>query len=133
MELKILNNLDALSFQLDKAPHLDHLGLANKTPVSWLHEVCTRNNITPKYDLLQVEGVIHEPIFQYRLTLEHNGTTFEGMSQHCFAEALLQMSRCWLSSDVTMVSFEDIVNGNFEEIKTIYRNWNWEVEEGSET
>jgi len=52
--------------------------LNNKTPVSLLHEICTRSNITPKYDLLQVEGAIHEPIFQYRLTLDYIGNCLEG-------------------------------------------------------
>lgn len=51
---------------------------AHKTPVSWLHEICTRKNITPKYDLLQVEGAVHEPIFQYRLTLEFKGAILQG-------------------------------------------------------
>ena len=52
--------------------------MVGKTPVSLLHEMCTRKNITPKYDLLQVEGAVHEPIFQYRLTLDYNGQTYEG-------------------------------------------------------
>ncbi|ODN02647.1 RISC-loading complex subunit TARBP2 [Orchesella cincta] len=50
---------------------------AHKTPVSWLHEICTRKNITPKYDLLQVEGAVHEPIFQYQLTLEFKGAVLQ--------------------------------------------------------
>lgn len=52
--------------------------MMQKTPVSWLHELCTRNNVTPKYDLLQIEGAVHEPIFQYRLHLEFNSKTYEG-------------------------------------------------------
>jgi len=56
---------------------IDGASLAHKTPVSWLHEICTRNNVTPKYDLLQVEGAVHEPIFKYRLTLESNGKLYE--------------------------------------------------------
>jgi len=48
-----------------------------KTPVSLLQEICTRKNISPKYELLQVEGAVHEPTFQYRLSLEYNETEFE--------------------------------------------------------
>lgn len=38
-----------------------------KTPVSILQELLSRRGITPKYELVQIEGAIHEPIFRYRL------------------------------------------------------------------
>lgn len=38
----------------------------SKTPVSILQELLSRRGITPKYELVQIEGAIHEPIFRYR-------------------------------------------------------------------
>ena len=49
-------------------------GGAAKTPVSLLQELCMRRGISPKYDLLQIEGAVHEPTFVYRVTVgEFNG------------------------------------------------------------
>lgn len=44
-------------------------GLPSKTPVSLLQELCMRRGISPKYDLLQIEGPVHEPTFVYRVTV----------------------------------------------------------------
>ncbi|XP_066248030.1 protein Loquacious-like isoform X1 [Euwallacea similis] len=44
-------------------------GSMNKTPVSVLQELLSRRGITPKYELLQIEGAIHEPVFRYRVFL----------------------------------------------------------------
>lgn len=41
---------------------------AMKTPVSVLQELLSRRGITPSYDLVQIEGAIHEPTFRYRVT-----------------------------------------------------------------
>lgn len=41
----------------------------SKTPVSVLQELLSRRGITPKYELVQIEGPIHEPIFRYRVYL----------------------------------------------------------------
>lgn len=43
--------------------------LPTKTPVSILQELLSRRGITPKYELVQIEGAIHEPIFRYRVLL----------------------------------------------------------------
>lgn len=43
--------------------------LPTKTPVSVLQELLSRRGITPKYELVQIEGAIHEPIFRYRVYL----------------------------------------------------------------
>ncbi|KAL1497771.1 hypothetical protein ABEB36_008673 [Hypothenemus hampei] len=45
--------------------------LTNKTPVSVLQELLSRRGITPKYELLQIEGAIHEPVFRYRVFLNN--------------------------------------------------------------
>lgn len=42
-------------------------GSAMKTPVSVLQELLSRRGITPTYDLVQIEGAIHEPTFRYRV------------------------------------------------------------------
>lgn len=43
--------------------------LPSKTPVSVLQELLSRRGTTPKYELVQVEGAIHEPTFRYRVTV----------------------------------------------------------------
>lgn len=40
-----------------------------KTPVSILQELLSRRGTTPKYELVQIEGAIHEPTFKYRVTV----------------------------------------------------------------
>lgn len=40
-----------------------------KTPVSVLQELLSRRGTTPKYELVQIEGAIHEPTFRYRVTV----------------------------------------------------------------
>lgn len=42
-------------------------GSAMKTPVSVLQELLSRRGITPTYDLVQIEGAIHQPTFRYRV------------------------------------------------------------------
>lgn len=46
---------------------------AMKTPVSVLQELLSRRGITPSYDLVQIEGAIHEPTFRYRVTYGNKG------------------------------------------------------------
>lgn len=43
--------------------------LPQKTPVSVLQELLARRGTVPKYELVQIEGVIHEPTFRYRVTV----------------------------------------------------------------
>lgn len=43
--------------------------LPSKTPVSVLQELLSRRGTTPKYELVQIEGAIHEPTFRYRVTV----------------------------------------------------------------
>jgi len=40
-----------------------------QTPVSVLQELCVKRHMTPKYDLIQIEGPDHEPTFKYRVTV----------------------------------------------------------------
>jgi len=41
----------------------------SKTPVSLLQELCEKKGVSPKYDLVQVEGQGHNPAFQYQVTV----------------------------------------------------------------
>ncbi|KAF7265064.1 hypothetical protein GWI33_021598 [Rhynchophorus ferrugineus] len=47
-------------------------GNGAKTPVSVLQELLSRRGITPKYELLQIEGAIHEPVFRFRVFLNND-------------------------------------------------------------
>lgn len=40
----------------------------HQTPVSVLQELLSRQGITPSYELVQIEGAIHEPTFRYRVS-----------------------------------------------------------------
>lgn len=46
--------------------------LPSKTPVSVLQELLSRRGATPKYELVQIEGAIHEPIFRYRVFINND-------------------------------------------------------------
>ncbi|XP_058794643.1 RISC-loading complex subunit tarbp2-like isoform X3 [Phymastichus coffea] len=54
---------------LDEAARLEMKALPSKTPVSVLQELLSRRGTTPKYELVQIEGAIHEPTFRYRVTV----------------------------------------------------------------
>ena len=41
----------------------------SQPPVSVLQELCVKRHMTPKYDLIQIEGPVHEPTFKYRVTV----------------------------------------------------------------
>lgn len=69
--------------------------LPSKTPVSLLQELCMRRGISPKYDLLQIEGAVHEPTFVYRVTVGEFTANGSGQSKkkakHAAAKAVLDI------------------------------------------
>jgi len=69
--------------------------LPSKTPVSLLQELCMRRGISPKYDLLQIEGAVHEPTFVYRVTVGEFAANGSGQSKkkakHAAAKAVLDI------------------------------------------
>ncbi|XP_012262946.2 RISC-loading complex subunit tarbp2-like isoform X1 [Athalia rosae] len=54
---------------LDEAARLEMKAMPAKTPVSVLQELLSRRGTTPNYELVQIEGAIHEPTFRYRVTV----------------------------------------------------------------
>eukprot|EP00088_Acartia_fossae_P070624 TRINITY_DN9525_c0_g1_i1.p1 TRINITY_DN9525_c0_g1~~TRINITY_DN9525_c0_g1_i1.p1 ORF type:complete len:363 (+),score=95.44 TRINITY_DN9525_c0_g1_i1:44-1132(+) len=64
-----------------------------KTPVSLLQELYVRRGMTPKYDLVQIEGAVHEPTFKYRVTVGEFVATGCGQSKkkakHSAAKSIL--------------------------------------------
>ncbi|PNF15476.1 Interferon-inducible double-stranded RNA-dependent protein kinase activator A [Cryptotermes secundus] len=64
-----------------------------KTPVSVLQELLSRRGTTPKYELVQIEGAIHEPTFRYRVTVADVVAMGTGRSKkeakHAAAKAVL--------------------------------------------
>merc|ERR1719273_1587252 len=64
-----------------------------KTPVSLLQELYVRKGITPKYDLVQIEGAVHEPTFKYRVSVGELIATGCGQSKkkakHTAAKSML--------------------------------------------
>ncbi|KAK2584305.1 hypothetical protein KPH14_006699 [Odynerus spinipes] len=78
---------------LHEAARLEMEALPNKTPVSVLQELLSRRGTIPKYELVQVEGVIHEPTFRYRVTVADVVAMGTGRSKkeakHAAAKAVL--------------------------------------------
>ncbi|XP_055709687.1 interferon-inducible double-stranded RNA-dependent protein kinase activator A homolog isoform X4 [Phlebotomus papatasi] len=64
-----------------------------KTPVSILQELLSRRGITPTYELVQIEGAIHEPTFRYRVSFNDKDAMGAGRSKkeakHAAAKALI--------------------------------------------
>ncbi|TMW42455.1 hypothetical protein DOY81_012465 [Sarcophaga bullata] len=75
----------------------DANGAAMKTPVSLLQELLSRRGITPSYELVQIEGAIHEPTFRYRVSFNDKDVPFTAMgagrskkeAKHSAARALI--------------------------------------------
>ena len=72
--VKFLNYFSCVSWALWLCLHSDFVLLqtfqgAAKTPVSLLQELYVKRGINPKYDLIQIEGAIHEPTFKYRVSV----------------------------------------------------------------
>jgi len=81
------------SLPLEEAAKLELLSKPVKTPVSVLQELLIRRGTTPKYELVQVEGAIHEPTFRYRVTVGEALAMGTGRSKkeakHAAAKAVL--------------------------------------------
>ncbi|KAG6440658.1 hypothetical protein O3G_MSEX001368 [Manduca sexta] len=88
---KPTNNLERLP--LDEAAKREMESLPMKTPVSVLQELLARRGTVPKYELVQIEGMIHEPTFRYRVTVADLAAMGTGRSKkeakHSAAKALL--------------------------------------------
>ncbi len=93
-----LDSDEASSSTVSSAP--PGASVAAKTPVSLLQELYVRRGITPKYDLVQIEGAVHEPTFKYRVTVGEFVATGCGQSKkkakHSAAKAVLERIRCAL-------------------------------------
>lgn len=78
-----------------------------KTPVSVLQELLSRRGITPSYELVQIEGAIHEPTFRYRVSYNDKDVPFTAMgagrskkeAKHAAAKALIDKMTGNPSSD----------------------------------
>lgn len=78
---------------LEEAAKLEMKEIPSKTPVSVLQELLSRRGTTPKYELVQIEGAIHEPTFRYRVTVADVVAMGTGRSKkeakHAAAKAVL--------------------------------------------
>nr|XP_033334816.1 RISC-loading complex subunit tarbp2 isoform X2 [Megalopta genalis] len=97
-----LHSLMVEKLPLSEAAQLEMKSLNSKTPVSILQELLSRRGTTPKYELIQVEGAIHEPIFRYRVTVADIVAMGTGKSKkeakHAAARAVLD-KLCRLNSE----------------------------------
>lgn len=64
-----------------------------KTPISILQELLSRRGITPNYELVQIEGAVHEPTFRYRVSFNDKDAMGVGRSKkeakHAAAKTLI--------------------------------------------
>ncbi|CAM1154470.1 TARBP2 (predicted) [Pycnogonum litorale] len=69
--------------------------MAMQTPISVLQELCVQDQVTPKYEIISVEGEVHAPTFVYRVTVKDLVATASGQSKkkakHLAAQAVLEM------------------------------------------
>ncbi|GBP33855.1 Interferon-inducible double-stranded RNA-dependent protein kinase activator A homolog A [Eumeta japonica] len=122
---KPMNNLERLP--LDEAAKREMESLPMKTPVSVLQELLARRGTVPKYELVQIEGMIHEPTFRYRVTVADIVAMGTGRSKkeakHSAAKALLDKLTGAVPADqptngnvpdtgTVVSSFEDKLMGN---------------------
>lgn len=89
---KTLGKQDSLP--IEEALKTELTGTNNmKTPISVLQELLSRRGITPQYDLIQVEGAVHEPTFRYRVSYQDKDAMGTGKSKkeakHAAAKALI--------------------------------------------
>ncbi|XP_076266329.1 protein Loquacious-like isoform X3 [Rhynchophorus ferrugineus] len=69
---KTITNMQTMSLTEEAKLVYNNDGNGAKTPVSVLQELLSRRGITPKYELLQIEGAIHEPVFRFRVFLNND-------------------------------------------------------------
>ena len=74
-----------------------------KTPVSVLQELLSRRGTTPKYELVQIEGAIHEPTFRYRVTVADVVGMYED-ERACLCCSILL--RIWVFKCVLQLHFK---------------------------
>lgn len=68
---------------------------SSKTPISILQELLSRRGITPNYELVQIEGAVHRPMFKYRVSFNDKEAFGCGPSKkqakHNCAKALIAL------------------------------------------
>ena len=84
-----------------------------KTPVSILQELSCKTNFQIKYDLVQIEGAVHEPTFKYRVTVGDLVSTGCGQSKkkakHSAAKAMIDMLKSLSTSQTVSSSMSKVV------------------------
>ncbi|XP_055924098.1 interferon-inducible double-stranded RNA-dependent protein kinase activator A homolog isoform X2 [Eupeodes corollae] len=93
---EVIASMDKMTIEESLKLH-DSNNLAMKTPVSILQELLSRRGITPSYELIQMEGAIHEPTFRYRVSFNDKEVPFTAMgagrskkeAKHSAARALI--------------------------------------------
>jgi len=111
-----MNNIEADGSESEESNKGETTGQHAKTPVSVLQELCIRSGLTPKYDLLQVEGAIHEPVFKYRVTVGDSVATGFGNSKkkakHSTAKAMLAKLNSSGQPQIALAPYDDDIKGN---------------------
>ncbi|XP_070496389.1 protein Loquacious isoform X3 [Chironomus tepperi] len=72
---------------------IEYMPNTMKTPISILQELLSRRGITPNYELVQIEGAVHQPSFRYRVSFNDKDAMGVGRSKkeakHAAAKALI--------------------------------------------
>ncbi|XP_046651849.1 RISC-loading complex subunit tarbp2-like [Daphnia pulicaria] len=119
--MKIYNlDEDTLLDETEGSTHAEGMEGAAKTPVSLLQELYVKKGINPKYDLIQIEGAIHEPTFKYRVSVGELVAMGSGQSKkkakHAAAKAVLD--KIWGGHCSTLL--ENIGGGTLRTVTSPY-------------
>ncbi|KAL0268045.1 UNVERIFIED_CONTAM: hypothetical protein PYX00_010128 [Menopon gallinae] len=74
-------NVIADHMSLVEAARLEMAVVPSKTPVTILQELLSKRGTAPKYELVQIEGAIHEPTFRYRVAFGDTVASGTGRSK----------------------------------------------------
>lgn len=69
-----------------------------KTPVSILQELLSRRGITPSYELVQIEGAVHEPTFRYRVSYSDKDGNLLYIFSYYDWSSLFNIILCWVTA-----------------------------------
>jgi RISC-loading complex subunit TARBP2 len=78
---KTINNIKLETLSIEDALKNEIEYMPMKTPISILQELLSRRGITPNYELVQIEGAVHEPTFRYRVSFNDKDAMGAGRSK----------------------------------------------------
>uniref|UniRef100_A0A6G1SGI2 RISC-loading complex subunit tarbp2 n=1 Tax=Aceria tosichella TaxID=561515 RepID=A0A6G1SGI2_9ACAR len=89
-------------------------------PITLLQEICSRNGLTPDYQLLSTEGSVHEPTFKIAVTVADISAIASGQSKkkarHAAARDAIEKLRLKKDLNFEGINFETLAPVEEEEV-----------------